>query len=482
MLPAPNNLKEAARISLWLLAVLLAGAFLFYRERMIIDAAYVSFHIIHKQSLQIQANRYGSFITQAVPWLGARLHLPLRAILIAYSASFNLFYLLGAWILYRSRLYELVILMALYFTLYVSDTYFWTNNELHQGVCWMFLMFGLMLRVRLRAHSVWGQVAYYLLFTVLAFLSLYTHPLVMIPIGYLWGFYMLQKDRFRFSIKEILLHSALFMGILLFKMLSSLKLSYDGAYIRKLKHASIYDIGDTFNSDLADRFWKGCLHNYWLLPLLFIGSLYILYRKRHFLVLAWTAGFNLAFFIALCIVYDNGGNTFYIESEFMPYAILGCTAFVYFLLPELQRPRAAWLLCFIFGVRLVYIGFAAGRFTERRAVVDHMVSYMKANGIRKMIIPENPLLRQQLQEVWALPQESLYLSLLRDDTARTAVCLTEQELAGTSIDYSHNEFFDPFARIDRSKFAHHFYFHPDTNSNYQVVPYHLITGKPAGTE
>lgn len=482
MLSVQNNLKEAARIALLLFALLLAGAFLFYRERMIIDAAYVSFHIIHKYSIQIQANRYGSFITQLFPWLAAKLQLPLKVILIGYSASFNIFYLLGAWILYRVRQYELVILMSLYFSLYVSDTYFWTNNELHQGTCWMFLMFGLMLQGRTQAYTRTARAGYYLLFAILAFLSIYTHPTVMIPMGYLWGFYILQKDRFRFSIREIAAHSAVFIGIIIFKMLSSLQHSYDGANIRKLKHVNIYDVLDTFSSGLADRFWKGCLHNYWLLPVLFLCSIYILVRERKFLVLAWTLACNLAFFIVLCIVFDGGGNTFYIESEFMPYAILACTGFVYFLLPELRRPRPVFLISLIFLVRLVYIGASADRFIERRLALEQMIGYMKTNHIRKMIVPQNPVMTRQLQETWALPHESLYLSLLLDDTARTVICRNESEMAALNVEDTRQSFIDPFAHMHGNDFEGHFYFRPDTTSNYKVVPYRVITGKPDGTE
>ena len=109
-----TSLRYAAVGSLIALSILLLGAVVFYKERMVFsDAAHIVFYEINQGKLQIQVERYGAFITQIWPLLGSKLNLSLKAILILYSLSFNVFYLAVALILFRFRDYQLVILMAL---------------------------------------------------------------------------------------------------------------------------------------------------------------------------------------------------------------------------------------------------------------------------------------------------------------------------------------------------------------------------------
>lgn len=114
------------RLVLGLFTVLLLGAGWFSLERILFsDASYILFRVINLDRLQIQEHRYGSFITQGVPLLAARLHLPLKFIVVLYSLSFNLFYLAVALLLsYGFREFGLSVLMSFYYLLFVSDTYF----------------------------------------------------------------------------------------------------------------------------------------------------------------------------------------------------------------------------------------------------------------------------------------------------------------------------------------------------------------------
>jgi hypothetical protein len=124
-----------------LFVVPLLGAALFSLERVLFaDATFILFRIINSDSLQIQEHRFGSFITQGVPLLAARLQLPLATNVVLYSTSFTLSYLVVVLLLlYQFKEHELAVLMGLYFLLFVGDTWFWMNNEVHQGIAWMFL-------------------------------------------------------------------------------------------------------------------------------------------------------------------------------------------------------------------------------------------------------------------------------------------------------------------------------------------------------
>ena len=149
-----ETLKKAAGIALAALAILLTGAIVFFKERVLFaDAAYILFNILNYHSFAIQEHRYGSFITQVVPFLGQKLHLPVKFLIIGYGVSFNLFYFtVAAVLVYRYRQYRLAILMAFYYFLLVSQSYFWINNEIQQAVAWMFLLFGATIYTRVNVH------------------------------------------------------------------------------------------------------------------------------------------------------------------------------------------------------------------------------------------------------------------------------------------------------------------------------------------
>lgn len=96
-----SSIKIAAQVALGFLIALLIGSIIFWKERMLFsDAAFISFRIINYGTLQIQVDRYGAFITQLFPYLASKAHLPLASVLLWYSISFNLFYLVVGGLLY----------------------------------------------------------------------------------------------------------------------------------------------------------------------------------------------------------------------------------------------------------------------------------------------------------------------------------------------------------------------------------------------
>lgn len=425
-----NNLKSAARIALIPLIIQLLGAIIFYKERVIFDGAYIAFQIINEGKLEIQVERYGSFITQIFPLITSKCHLPLKVVLISYSVSFPVFYLSTALILYRIRAYALVVLTGFYFTLYVSDTYFWTNNELHQGVCWMLLLFGLLYfnfcKQNLR-HSFLRQTFNLLAFTILSFIAIYTHPSVMIPCGFLWGYYIIDNWHSGIGKKTTVIQSVILLAIIVFKYLTSTKNTYDSGFLTRLEKINIQDVLDTFTSGLADVIWKGYLFNYWFIPLLFIAGAIALCKKRKFLLLVFFAVANLAFFIVLCLLF-SGGDTFYIESELMPFAILACTPFVYEVIPAISsRKKTVLLLSLIFAVRITFILFSVPKFTDRVEKIESMLQVMRSKNLTKMLVIRkdgDDRLEKDIIMSWALPYESIYLSALNGDNPQLTISYT----------------------------------------------------------
>lgn len=121
------------------------GSVVFYKERMLfVDPAFITFEIINNKTFIFSENRYGAFITQIFPLISVHLNASLNVVLVLYSVSFYLFYLLVAFLsgsVFKQKL--LAILFIFYLCFFVSDVYFWPNNEIHQAVGWMILFLSL---------------------------------------------------------------------------------------------------------------------------------------------------------------------------------------------------------------------------------------------------------------------------------------------------------------------------------------------------
>lgn len=466
-----DSLKAGAKIALSVLIVLLIGSIVFRKERMLFsDASFIAFRIINSGSLHLQEQRYGAFITQLFPCIASRLHLPVSAVLLLYSLSFNLFYLTVGWLLYRMKQYSLLIIFAFYLTLYVSDTYFWTNNEIHQGIAWMLLDFGILffLGKKFKNEPDKFLLISIPLFTLISFIAIYTHPLVMIPLGFLWMFYLISKESFLHK-KQSLVFVVIILLICAFKFLQSQQNTYDGSLIHNITHTTLPAVLRTFRSSLAHDFLHGGLRNYWLLWLIFIAGSINLFTQKRYGLLAYTLIGCLCYFMLICLVFYPS-KAFYIESEWMPLTILGSAGFIYFLLPKLKPSHVMVLLIFVFAVRVGYIGFSSKKFTGRVHFLEKVHKRMNERDISKLAVTnENDVLDNELLLTWALPYETMLLSSMKGEKpAKTMSCLKAEQIDQYGVRNNTNcifSTFGPFCNNDMNPY----YFRLDTNAHYAII-------------
>jgi hypothetical protein len=425
-----NLLKSVAGLVPVLLAVLLAGAIYFYKQRMLfIDAPHILFRIINDGELQITEHRYGSFITQLVPWLGAKMHLSLRIVTILYSASFYMFFLTVALLLvYKFRNYGLAILFGLYLTLFASDTFYWPNNEVHQGIAWLFLAFALNFSV---ANKETSRLLKVLLFAASFFLAIWTHPLVMLVMVYLWFFYWLDKSSWPYSRAESFVYTGILLALSYCKFYQGQHHGYDSCKIEIVTQFHPGQIKAIFSSPQLHFFIKSCLTNYWLFVVLFVAGLVGLIWKKKYLLLLLTVFFAAGYLVLLTITFWDGHSPrFYIESEYMPLSIICCAPFAYFVLPRLRVKVAVVAVVLVFLIRLGYIYGAAAPFIKRVEVLAMINGKMKQKEITKAIITEQGKSIDSLLFMnWALPVESMLFSQLSgENPGRTCIFLTADEM------------------------------------------------------
>jgi hypothetical protein len=421
--------KSGANISVMAMLALLLLSLLYYRERMLfIDAPHILFRIINDGKLQITEHRYGSFITQLFPLLSVKAGLSLRATMMLYSASFYLFFLgTGLAMLMGFRQYGMAILLCLYLTLFTSDTFFWPNNEVHQGIAWLFIAMASVFCLATKKKTILTAAA----FTGLFFLALWTHPLVMFPALYLWLFFWSSDIRWPFTRVQSIMYSIILLALSFVKLNYGMHHGYDSGKIEMVTQFSPRKIIGVFSSPQFRFLVKSCITNYWLLVVISVAGLITLIRERKFLLLGLTISFASGYLILICITYwDATQARFYIESEYMPLSVICAAPFVYFTLPRMPIKIVTITLILIFSVRLGYIINSAPLFTKRIALVEGVLDKMKTKGLDKIIIrDDNKGVDEALLMNWGAPVESVILSQLRNEVPqRTFIFLDTAQL------------------------------------------------------
>lgn len=472
-----RNLRKFSLVALVALSVLLLISWIWYREKVFFaDASYVLFDIVNYKMFDIQFSRYGSFISQLVPYLGFKLHLPISFIITAYGIGFHVFYLGVACILvFRYRQYSLAVLMALFYCLFVSDSFFWVS-EIPQGAGWMFLLIGMTLHA---GTAKWKIYRVAVPFLILAFLTLFTHFVLIIPTLFLWVYLVADTARWPWSRKDTAILSALLTAIIVLKFVIALSGSGsgDGPHLYGVTHVSFRDIYHSFSTPVVTMFLQRCRTIYWVSFLVFLPGIYSLVRKRKMMLAGWVILSAIGYIVIMGLTYGNEDEhvqLFHIESEWMCIGILLAAPFAFGFLPGLKPTAGLILLSAIFLVRIVYIGDTLPQFRWRIHFQERVLAKMKQKGITKLALYRDTALTPRYMIDWAAGYESALRSASAgDNPQRTFVFIdrvNNQEVTTKLADPKCVYLWDAIslARLN------HDYFNFDTLHAYKVMTYEQL--------
>ena len=473
-IPAPKTaLSAVAKITPVLLLVLLLAAIFFYRERMLyIDAPHILFRLINDGHFWIEEHRYGSFISQVLPLMGARLHLPLVCLLVLYSVGYYLFYLTVSLLLvFRYRQYGLAVLLGLYFTLFISDAYYWPNNEVHQGIAWLLLVFALNLSV---AAKGWRQPITFIVFAATFALAIWTHPLIMLPAIYLWFFFMDDKNAWPYTRTQTVALSAVLLLLAYLKFNQGMHHGYDSSKIDALTGLKADRIRGMLSSPQLHFFLHSCVRQYWLFLLLFMTGLAGLLKEKKYRLLLFTALFFAGYLALTCITFWDVTSRSYMECEYSPLVIICCAPFVVYVLPKMNVKLAIWLFVCIYMIRLLCIFSASAPFTNRLVLIEKINEKMKDRHLTKVIIPDPvPGADNVLITNWAAPVESIYISQLNGEKPqRTFIFMNSTDIRPCDT-LTKDTLLGSYERRGAAMLNTH-YFRIDTTTVYKVVSYDAL--------
>lgn len=439
------------------------------------DAAYILYNIINNKTLGIQEHRYGSFITQVFPLTAVWLKLPLTFVVFLYSVSFNLFYLVSGWVLYRLRQYGFLLLLAFYLTACATETFYWSNNEVHQGICWMLLTFGFLFYAVENGKSNQFILPGY---TILAFLALSSHPIVIVLTAGIFLFFFLDGQVFHRD-KRTLLWVLIAVAMIGLKSYLSATGSYDKTKMGMMvRYVLGKDPLQVFHNPTFTSFTRFAVQDYWQALVLFIAGLAYMLSRKKYLLTACTLLSVLAYLTCVSIVYPAYGYRYYLESEWMAISLFALLPFCRFVLPELNTRFAGILLFTFFSLRMVQILESRERFSNRFKTVAHITHTLQQKHVPKAIIRQyegDSTLRNTLMLSWGLPCETLLLSAMEHkDQAVTALLsftpeFTRQKLEGSET----RDFISPFWNQWYTELNQD-YFHFDTTKPYIVLDGRLV--------
>ncbi len=403
-------------------------AWAFFLERTVfLDAAFQSFTVITKNELAIQVGRFGSAVTQVFPLIAVRLGWSLEAALKAYSLSFVIYpFILFLILLGVFRNGRMGLVLALFYTLLASHTFYWIQSELLQGCALVIFYYGIVDALFYKDHPALdhplGAGAIYLLMTGLTVVIIFFHPVTFIPFFYIWLFMAISKGREKRKAFYVL--PVIGIAVMLFKRFGLPANAYDTA-TTGLADGVFGRLVHFFSLQSSQNFYRFCVTDYYCFPLLLAALIVFYVRRRDYRKLVLVIGSILAYLVLVNCTFHWNVEQFYIESHYQVLSVLMAVPLVLDLLREPRWRRVLLVLIpLVVFIRVVNIGWLHNLYAKRIAIERELIDHAKQFGGEKFMISRDDLPWGDLFMTWGLPYETLYLSALEHpDSAITVLSL-----------------------------------------------------------
>jgi hypothetical protein len=435
------------------------------------DPSFIAFEVINSGGVVISEHRYAAAVTQSLPLLASWLGLPLSAVLGLYSVGFYLLYVGVAWVVGSCwKQYGLATLLGCYFTLIVSDGYFWPNNEVHQGVAWAVLFLGRYFYLLApRRPPRWSDHAL-LIGTVV--LATNAHLLVAAPLFFLWTYFHL--DRLASGLatdwKRLAAYTLLIVAGIGLRYYLSHDSWYDGYKLRGVQSLSPETVWDSLRSGQARTAWKLLWRDYLTLPILLLVGLVAAWRTRRW----WSALLVLpavvVYVVLVCVTYPAGFGRallYYYESEWAGLGVIVATPLVVHLRGISRRHWVGFAVAgLLFVPRLGAIWDSHRYFADRRENLEATVVFLRARDGTKFATRNEALLGTYFGIYWGLPNELTLAAALKNPAAPQVALYVAggPPLVEDDPAVYHSNF-----RRQPVRSLHPDYFRPDTTSTYRLL-------------
>lgn len=467
---ASFNHKHYSFLGLGIFLILGVLAALFYLERVaFMDASYQLFMVIYQGDFAIQSGRFGAISTQIFPLLAVKLGASLKMVMLSYSLGFIAFPLvLYLWLNKWFSIQIMPLCLALFYVLMVSHTFYWIQSELIQACALNLFFWGIVLERKSVSKGV-----YFLLLLVLMGI-VFTHPLAFIPFLFCLSFSFLS------GVKKKVLYVALIMVVLLMIVKYGFLpvQSYDAVSLNNGKNLIYFYNFFSFIS--TRRFFKYCLTDYYLFPILLACISWLYYHKRAWskLLLVWL--FTLGYLVLVHSSYPWGPPQFHMESFYQILSIFVILPFCYDFLPSLSRKRNQSLLVLMvlfLSFRILHIGLKHQAYTQRLHWMKALLDQTEQIPGTKFAIAEADVPIELVKNGWASPFETLLLSTIENPDSTRSVFIYNKDINISSKLSKKEHLLTPFSDLPYESLPSTYFNLQDTGA-YQILDQQLIPAMP----
>lgn len=382
---------------------------IWYQYRMInLDGAVYSMELTLEETFMYPHARYGAFLTQLIPLGLVKLGASLKVVLIGYSLSFALInYLAWAFAHYVARQPRAAWAIILFQLLALNSTYFWPVSEAFQSLIYATVFFAWISGAKEK------PLHWYLLpIPVMLLLTLFTHPVALVPLLVLLAYHGLSFKRDQW-LQYAALGGIFLVAVLVWRWLKPPISDYEAELMPKLDQ--VPDLLRHFRSQAGYIQMKHYVgrQNPMMLGMN-MAVLVGLLLSRKWLKSLLFVGAGLGYLLVIGIVYYRGESYLIIENICNPFALFAVLFLTQDVLPKFNWP---WLQS---GVLILLIVTFSLRVADQKSFLDYKFEwqenayqYSQSSGNRVVVIDEDQIDPALYGIRWASAVESTLYSALR---------------------------------------------------------------------
>ncbi|MBO7466041.1 MAG: hypothetical protein J6T56_09380 [Bacteroidales bacterium] len=377
------------------------------------DSAYQVFDLVNSGHFTINDGRRSMVVSELLPLLFLKLHMPLPWIVAAYSASFVLM-AYGCYIAVRHLLKDHGTALAMLFPfLCMNHTFLHGISETFQLMFAAALLYAL-LAYRRRSDSKVAAACHAAALLLVAAFCAFIHPVAILFLAFVW-LYVWVDEGFRFRWETVFALAA-FVLVEALKLLLPAQGSRDATFLLPLPEL-LSKLPDFWHFGSL-RFLRDHIFSlYYMSLLLFVWTSVWYIRRKMVWKSVFYIGFNLVFLFITLWIYFAGDGPIAMERSFLPMALFTALPFVREVIPSWKpfgQEHVAVLLMALLVTSFIRIGNGAEQASERLQKMDDLLVEARQDGVRKLLVSKEDAASFGVGYSWSSGIESmLYTSAKR---------------------------------------------------------------------
>jgi len=342
--------------------------------------------------------------------------------------------------------------------LFVSDTFYWIQSELPQGLALIVVLFAI-------ASSQKNNVRPFSLGLIIPglFAVGFAHPLLLFPTMFLLVFFFFKKEIIE---RRMIYAMAFFYLVILFLKNTAFKTQYESQAMDGTDNFARFfpNYLDIYSNK---HFLKNCAVKYYWVPVISIGIAVVYVLKKQFAKLLLFIGFLIAYLLLINVSYpDPATQDFYLENLYLPISVFIAVPLIFDIFPSLNSQRLAVFtisLIVISGLFRIYLNHKP--YTNRLNWERH---FLARHINEKIIVSDKKIPLDTLLMTWGTPYEFWLLSTI--ETGKTASIIISDHPDGLVWATDKNQsFLTTWGAYPYNELPGQYFNFKDTISKYKII-------------